>query len=804
MNHLLPSARRATRNKETRPVQAPSIPRSSRSSSSSSESSKGEASPPIFPAEDEPPAPLLRVVDDNDDGDSMPEDRHVNVQHPQHPHVRPRPSRSRSRSSSSSVSSNESDDVGDPGGAQEQQQREEELPSLLPHDMTAITSDSESKERRPPAAAVRKRRKRWASLREKERINVMGVEVSPIDDESDGEQRGLLGGHASDKRPPSFRKDDGADGDADDSSQDAEEDDERSAGDTDEGEEDDHKPLHEERDEEHNEYDDDRLTNPFAASVSGDGRPSLLPTNPFLPPPAPPAEGGSYWLQFHEQSEPPPTTAAAAAAVPDHATNSSPPQPPSDRESDREAPPMVVKYSPHLRRTTFPPFPPPIPLNGPPLTSLFSPPPLQLPRRSAPPLLNVLPSTYHHDSASLSDGKSPLSDLEYPLDGFPKSSPGDWKPATGVEGGDIAAGVCGGGEVSALRDLTARLKTTLPASLHIEAKDLVFTRKIGEGTFSEVFYGQWRSLEVAIKRLKTDTTLINADLLSSFFKEVRILAEVRSPNVVLLLGYACDWHDPETHEPRPFPELYLVTEYITGGNLHALIHQGRGQPSRPLPDREAVRIAIEICNGMIVLAHHRIVHGDLKPMNILIEQTPSLPSTAADNGNVTTTTSSSSIKAKIVDFGLSHTLSHCHSTSPNHLATAKEGGAGASVSVGGTLAYFPPEGFHGAGLSEASDVYAFGVNMWEMVMGQPPWLGLSPEEIPYRVGQQGERLPVPHTWRPSLRRLVAQCFASPADRPSFLAIKQSLIAILHEIESEEHESEGGEAGGPQEGRSEDN
>jgi serine/threonine-protein kinase len=145
----------------------------------------------------------------------------------------------------------------------------------------------------------------------------------------------------------------------------------------------------------------------------------------------------------------------------------------------------------------------------------------------------------------------------------------------------------------------------------------------------------------------------------------------------------------------------LVLEYIDGGNLRANMQSG------PLPEDEVIRISIEFCHGMCFLMESAgIIHRDIKPENILLTRLGTI---------------------KITDLGLAKALrSTTERDAPAASATASKGNDSLTEcgTIVGTLPYMSPEqyiGFHE--LSVASDIYSFGVVLYEMLTGHRPFLG---------------------------------------------------------------------------------
>ncbi|XP_074559055.1 U-box domain-containing protein 33-like [Curcuma longa] len=198
--------------------------------------------------------------------------------------------------------------------------------------------------------------------------------------------------------------------------------------------------------------------------------------------------------------------------------------------------------------------------------------------------------------------------------------------------------------------------------------------KIGEGGFGSVYKGFLRNTTVAIKLLHPQSMQGR----SEFHQEVAILSRVRHPNLVTLIG-ACS----ET--------LALVYEFLPNGSLQDRLACANN--SEPLTWQVRTQIIAEICSSLIFLHSnnpHPIVHGDLKPDNILLD---------------------ANYVSKIGDFGISRLLdqsSMC--TTLYHNTTNPKG----------TFAYMDPEYVTTGELTPQSDVYSFGIIILQLLTGKPP------------------------------------------------------------------------------------
>jgi serine/threonine protein kinase len=200
-----------------------------------------------------------------------------------------------------------------------------------------------------------------------------------------------------------------------------------------------------------------------------------------------------------------------------------------------------------------------------------------------------------------------------------------------------------------------------------------------------------------------------------FIKEARVIGQISHPSIVPL-------HDMGIEESSSTP--YLVMEYVEGQPLERLLDKG----SIPYP--RACAWTAEVASALAVAHRKGIIHGDVKPANILINE----------EGRV-----------KLTDFGMARLASRDSSDSP----------------LLGTPAYWCPEQILGKPQDARSDIFSLGVVLYEMITGHRPFDSDSLQGICSRV-LSSTPLPPSHT-NPSLpaglNELVASCLAKdPAQR----------------------------------------
>ncbi|KAL6063114.1 Tyrosine-protein kinase receptor [Balamuthia mandrillaris] len=261
----------------------------------------------------------------------------------------------------------------------------------------------------------------------------------------------------------------------------------------------------------------------------------------------------------------------------------------------------------------------------------------------------------------------------------------------------------------------------------LDYNELEFGKQIGQGSFGVVYQGEWRLTPVAIKLLNN----LKQEQLEEFQQEVELMQNLRPhSNVVLLLGVC-------VHPEHP---LCIVTELLPKGSLLDFL---KSQEAANLNHKDLLRIAKGIAAGMQHLHAEQIVHCDLSARNILLTET---------------------LEAKVADFGMSRVLS---ADEEQHK----------TLSNVGPVRWMAPESIKDRVYSEKTDVWSFGVVLWEIAsFGEMPYKQLTPMQVSVQVVTEDLRLEPPEGAPEVFGELMMECFAKrPEDRPSF----KSLHSRLH-------------------------
>uniref|UniRef100_A0A6B2KZC6 Protein kinase domain-containing protein n=1 Tax=Arcella intermedia TaxID=1963864 RepID=A0A6B2KZC6_9EUKA len=254
---------------------------------------------------------------------------------------------------------------------------------------------------------------------------------------------------------------------------------------------------------------------------------------------------------------------------------------------------------------------------------------------------------------------------------------------------------------------------------------------LGEGAFAQVFKGTYKGKVVAVKRL-----LMNSDekpkvlraLFNEFRTEVLTMSMLSHPNVVNLLGFSLE---------IPFS---LVMEYCEYGTLYDFVGKGKG---KTIDWSLRLRILYDISAAMSFLhsVEPPLIHRDLKSPNILLVSTVS---TAPE-------------VAKVSDFGISKRL----------YSEAFKGTKARERDVVNPT-WLAPEILREESSGAPSDVYPFGIMMWELVSGEHPFMQFNFSSEIEKAVKTGVRPTIPSNTPEVYSKLIGDCWNNlPQNRPTY-------------------------------------
>jgi serine/threonine protein kinase/TolB-like protein/Flp pilus assembly protein TadD len=278
---------------------------------------------------------------------------------------------------------------------------------------------------------------------------------------------------------------------------------------------------------------------------------------------------------------------------------------------------------------------------------------------------------------------------------------------------------------------------------------------LGAGGMGEVYLAEDSRLRRAVAiKLLAHRTAGTPDALKRFKREARAISALNHPNI-------CTIHDIGEHEGRPF----FVMECLEGRSMKDHIAAG------PLPMHELLQLSIGIADALDAAHSKGVIHRDIKPANLFV----------SERG-----------QAKVLDFGLAKLDTERERSEEAVIASDVEtkpqsSGLTRPGTRMGTLSYMSPEQARGEELDARTDVFSFGVVLYEMATGRPPFSGQSAAETLRAILTE---VPVaPTALMPSLPRSLERIIQkalekSPEKRyQSAVALREDLANVLREMEN---------------------
>jgi serine/threonine protein kinase len=240
--------------------------------------------------------------------------------------------------------------------------------------------------------------------------------------------------------------------------------------------------------------------------------------------------------------------------------------------------------------------------------------------------------------------------------------------------------------------------------------------RLGSGGMSTVYKAVDRVLErtVAVKVLAEHLS-DDEKFVARFRREALAVAKLIHPNIVQVYDTGVD---QDRH--------YIVMEYVEGRSGAQLL-QSRGR----LGSEAAVEIGIQACGGLEYAHRQGIIHRDVKPGNLMVIGGPAGRRAAAPSPHDPPT---GEMTVKLTDFGIARAAEQTRLTQVG--------------SVVGTAAYLAPEQARGEEATPASDVYALGVVIYQLLTGRLPWEGTTLAELAIR--RENERPLAPSSYDPEV------------------------------------------------------
>ncbi|WP_166907428.1 Stk1 family PASTA domain-containing Ser/Thr kinase [Mycobacterium sp. DL440] len=267
---------------------------------------------------------------------------------------------------------------------------------------------------------------------------------------------------------------------------------------------------------------------------------------------------------------------------------------------------------------------------------------------------------------------------------------------------------------------------------------------LGFGGMSEVHIARDTRLhrDVAVKVLRADLAR-DPSFYLRFRREAQNAAALNHPAIVAV-------YDTGEAETPNGPLPYIVMEYVDGVTLRDIVHT-----EGPIPPKRAIEIIADACQALNFSHQHGIVHRDVKPANIMISKANAV---------------------KVMDFGIARALAD---TGNSVTQTA---------AVIGTAQYLSPEQARGETVDARSDVYSLGCVLYEILTGEPPFIGDSPVAVAYQHVREDPVAPsTRHTGiSPDLDAVVLKALAkNPDNRYQTAADMRTDLIRVHSGEAPE-------------------
>ncbi len=248
---------------------------------------------------------------------------------------------------------------------------------------------------------------------------------------------------------------------------------------------------------------------------------------------------------------------------------------------------------------------------------------------------------------------------------------------------------------------------------------------LGRGSCGMVYKGTYHGRTVAIKRLHKEL-LHSDDVLEAFVKEIELMARLKHPNILEFVGASIE-----------FPNICFMTAFMELGSVNDALKRGCSWELK-------IKMAKGAAAGLKFLHELTppIVHRDVKTFNLLVD---------------------GEYNVALGDFGVSEALE----TEDKRIATRW-----------GTVNWMPPEVFDGGVYDTKSDIFSYGMVLWELLTNQIPFGDTNPLMV-HQLIDAGERPFIPNSCHPQYASLIRQCWETdPDQRPSLAHVLQMLDACL--------------------------
>ncbi|XP_033835675.1 tyrosine-protein kinase Mer [Periophthalmus magnuspinnatus] len=289
--------------------------------------------------------------------------------------------------------------------------------------------------------------------------------------------------------------------------------------------------------------------------------------------------------------------------------------------------------------------------------------------------------------------------------------------------------------------------------LQAKLQDVMVTRNLlsigkilGEGEFGSVVEGQFKqpdgtSEKVAVKTMKLDS--FSQREIEEFLNEAACMKDFNHPNVIRLLGVCLEMG------PGNFPKPMVILPFMKYGDLHSFLLRSRlGESAMYLPTQTLLKFMVDISLGMEYLSNRNFLHRDLAARNCMLRD---------------------DMTVCVADFGLSKKIYSGDYYRQGRIAKMP-------------VKWIAVESLADRVFTVKSDVWAFGVTMWEIATrGMTPYPGIQNHEI-YDHLLEGHRLKQPPDCLDELYEIMYMCWRTdPQDRPVFTQLREMLEKLAEKL-----------------------
>ena len=274
---------------------------------------------------------------------------------------------------------------------------------------------------------------------------------------------------------------------------------------------------------------------------------------------------------------------------------------------------------------------------------------------------------------------------------------------------------------------------------------------LGKGGMGEVWLAEDIQLQrkVAIKLLPAEFTA-DAERVRRFAQEARAASALNHPNIITIYEIgAASTGTEDLH--------YIAAEYVEGQTLRQLIANA---PHKQIQLANALAVAIQIAEALAAAHKAGIVHRDIKPENVMMRP----------DGYV-----------KVLDFGLAK-LTEPNAPTVDAETRSHTAHSTAAGIVIGTPRYMSPEQARGEKVDERTDIFSLGIMLYEMLAGQPPFVGATPSEMIAAILRDAPPSLDPLNVPPELERIIGQALRK--DRAQRYQTAEDLLSDLNRFKEQ--------------------